>query len=547
MNPKKQKEKDRRRARKLVEEAWDAVNDGNLDLAEKIIRRATAAQQDNPVLWNDQGVILALRGKEAESADAFRAVISLAPTFAEPYARLAALRVRQGFTAEAVALQREAVRHAPDHAVYAEQLAAYRSLADSQNPRPVPVPTPPPPESGVAPPADPVGDWPRRLGEYDWERLDERLTRDGCVVLERLVDAASCEELCGMFDRDDLFAKTVAMDRPEFGQGTYRYFRSPIPAIVDQLRRAVYPHAARVANGWERLLGEPERFPPEWDAFREVCRGAGQSTPTPILLKYGPGGFNARTATCGSVYFPSDGRRAEPACRPGRTGVVGSGRRVPACRRAGAEEVAPPRVAARSGRRGAVLHARSSGEGRRGVRPAAGEARRGPHHGGHAVRTRRPVPRVPVIAPSRGKGTRGCVAFSPLHPTAAWHRTTSNLARLREPSARSTLPLLGRPNAARLPTPQVPARESPCHTNLPTTSPLRVRAGCPAEAHNLRPESSTLSARTPLSPLAACSGFPRNGRRQKHQGFRGLSAAAELKRPRSRAVNRRGRIEGRSF
>src|SRR5688572_31701703 len=110
MNPKKQKEKDRRRARKLAEDAWDAVNDGNLDLAEKIVRRAVAAQQDNPVLWVDQGVILGLRQNEAEAADAFRAAISLAPTFAEPYARLAALRVRQGFTAEAGALQDHAVR-----------------------------------------------------------------------------------------------------------------------------------------------------------------------------------------------------------------------------------------------------------------------------------------------------------------------------------------------------------------------------------------------------------------------------------------------------
>src|SRR6478609_3864189 len=134
MNPKKQKAKDRRRARKLVEQAWEAVDAGNLDLAEKIVRRAVAAQVDNPVLWVDQGTILGLRGKEAESSDAFRAAISLAPAFAEPYARLAALRVRQGFTAEAVALQTEAVRHAPDDAGNAERLAAYQSLADSENP-----------------------------------------------------------------------------------------------------------------------------------------------------------------------------------------------------------------------------------------------------------------------------------------------------------------------------------------------------------------------------------------------------------------------------
>src|SRR4051794_10670113 len=170
MNPKKQKEKDRRRARKLAEDAWDAVNAGNPDLAEKIIRRAVAAQQDNPVLWNDQGVILGLRQKEAEAADAFRAAISLAPTFAEPYARLAALRIRQGFTTEAVSLQAQAVRHVPDNPGYAEQLSAYQSLADSERPTVVPAPARPAPDSGKLP-VPSSGDWPQRLAAFDWEKL----------------------------------------------------------------------------------------------------------------------------------------------------------------------------------------------------------------------------------------------------------------------------------------------------------------------------------------------------------------------------------------
>lgn len=113
MNPKKQKRKDRRRARKLAEEAWEAADAGNLDLAEKIIRRAVAAQADNPVLWSDEGVLFGLRQKDEEAAEAFRTALTLAPTFAEPYAHLAALRIRQGFVQEAVALQTQAVKHTP--------------------------------------------------------------------------------------------------------------------------------------------------------------------------------------------------------------------------------------------------------------------------------------------------------------------------------------------------------------------------------------------------------------------------------------------------
>src|SRR4029077_8376732 len=113
MNPKKQKAKDRRRARVLAEQAWEAANHGNFDLAEKIIRRAVSTQEDNPVLWNDQGVILGLRHKESEAAKSFAAALSLAPTFADPYAYLATLRLRQGRVPEALGLQTQAVKYAP--------------------------------------------------------------------------------------------------------------------------------------------------------------------------------------------------------------------------------------------------------------------------------------------------------------------------------------------------------------------------------------------------------------------------------------------------
>ena len=210
MNPKKLKDKDRRRARKLADEAWQAVEAGNLDLAEKVVRRAVAARPDNPVLWDDQGRILGLRRKEAEAAEAFRTALTLAPTFADPFAHLAALRARQGFTAEAVALQAQAVRLAPDNPTYAERLDAYTSLAAPAEPPP----TVPPPE-----PADGPNEWVERVAGLDWPALADRLTRDGCVRILQLVDPATCEHLRGLYDRDELFAKTVVMDRPAFGLG----------------------------------------------------------------------------------------------------------------------------------------------------------------------------------------------------------------------------------------------------------------------------------------------------------------------------------------
>jgi hypothetical protein len=303
MTAKRQKEKDRRRARKLAEEAWAAANAGNLDLALKIIRRAVSALPESPVLWNDQGALLERAGRTREAEKSFLAALSLAHDYAEPYAHLAALRVAQGRLVDAVVFQEQAVRFAPESAAQAERLAAYRALKGEPGEE-----LPPPPPALPALAADDalvLDEWARRLADLDWHALGKRLTREGCLLLAGLVDATECARLRGWFDQDELFAKTVVMDREDFGRGTYRYFRAPLPPLVDGLRRAVYPHAARVANAWQELLGAEERYPDDWEGFRDVCRAAGQSAPTPILLRYEAGGFNALHRDLrGRVYFP---------------------------------------------------------------------------------------------------------------------------------------------------------------------------------------------------------------------------------------------------
>jgi len=312
MSAKKQKEKERRRARKLADEAWQAAEVGNLDLAEKLIRRAVLTQVDNARLWNDQGLILLLRANEGEADRAFRYAIRLARDFAEPYHHLADLRARQDRLDDAVALEADAVRLAPQSTEYAERLEAFRAAAEQQRRETLAKlpwaneakPAPPPPGDPAAITAAAAA-WAERLGRFAWDRLDDRLTREGCAVLSELLDPATCAQIRSWFDDDSLFERTVVMDRPDFGAGVYRYFRGPVPPAVDGLRRATYPHAARVANAWQRLLGEPEKYPPDWEAFRDECHRAGQTRPAPLLLKYGPGGFNALHRDLrGRVFFP---------------------------------------------------------------------------------------------------------------------------------------------------------------------------------------------------------------------------------------------------
>jgi hypothetical protein len=139
----------------------------------------------------------------------------------------------------------------------------------------------------------------------DWADLESLLTGQGYAMIQRLLEPCRCAELRCLADESALFAKTVVMNKSRFGQGVYRYFRAPLPPLVDAIRRIVYPHAAAVANQWQRLLGESELYPTAWEDFRVRCAQAGQTTPTALLLSYEAGGFNALHRDIrGEVFFP---------------------------------------------------------------------------------------------------------------------------------------------------------------------------------------------------------------------------------------------------
>jgi hypothetical protein len=47
-----------------------------------------------------------------------------------------------------------------------------------------------------------------------------------------------------------------------------------------------------VANAWNERLGIGDRYPARLDDFLDRCHAAGQTRPTPLILRYGPGDYN---------------------------------------------------------------------------------------------------------------------------------------------------------------------------------------------------------------------------------------------------------------
>jgi hypothetical protein len=132
----------------------------------------------------------------------------------------------------------------------------------------------------------------RVISAVDWPAVAAHLDSRGCAVLPRLLSAASCRELAGLYADAGRFRSRVVMSRHGFGRGEYQYFTYPLPPLIAGLRTELYPHLAPIANEWSRRLGADQRYPATLAAFLERCHAAGQLKPTPLLLQYGPEDYN---------------------------------------------------------------------------------------------------------------------------------------------------------------------------------------------------------------------------------------------------------------
>lgn len=107
-----------------------------------------------------------------------------------------------------------------------------------------------------------------------------------------------------MYVRPELFRSHIDMARFRFGKGEYQYFTYPLPPLIEDLRRQIYPHLAPVANQWSDRLGT-DAFPPTLDELTELCGQQGQTRPTPLLLRYTAGDFNClHQDIYGDIAFP---------------------------------------------------------------------------------------------------------------------------------------------------------------------------------------------------------------------------------------------------
>ncbi|MFG1682413.1 2OG-Fe(II) oxygenase [Nonomuraea sp. NPDC049269] len=141
--------------------------------------------------------------------------------------------------------------------------------------------------------------------QADWTALAEEVNAYGCALTPPVLSPADCKEIAALYGEAGRFRSTIDMERYRFGRGQYRYFREPFPPLVAELRAAFYPHLLPIARDWAARLGQPAPWPDSFDEWLDMCHEAGQTKPTPILLRYQEGDWNAlHRDLYGDLVFP---------------------------------------------------------------------------------------------------------------------------------------------------------------------------------------------------------------------------------------------------
>jgi hypothetical protein len=144
-----------------------------------------------------------------------------------------------------------------------------------------------------------------RIAGIDWLRIEAELDERGYGAIGPLLSSDECAELVSGYGDDTVYRSKVIMARHGFGQGEYKYYSYPLPGLIAELRADLYPRLSGIANRWYQAMKLEDQFPDDHQTYLAHCHRAGQSRPTPLQLKYGPGDYNClHRDLYGDAVFP---------------------------------------------------------------------------------------------------------------------------------------------------------------------------------------------------------------------------------------------------
>ena len=139
----------------------------------------------------------------------------------------------------------------------------------------------------------------------NWPSIQILLNAQGYALIPGFLFKEDSNALAGMYKDPTLYRNVINMQRYRFGKGEYKYFKYPLPSMIQTLREELYSPLAAIANGWMQQLSIETRFPMKHKDLLEQCKAHDQIRPTPLILNYQAGGYNTlHQDLYGEIYFP---------------------------------------------------------------------------------------------------------------------------------------------------------------------------------------------------------------------------------------------------
>jgi uncharacterized protein len=144
-----------------------------------------------------------------------------------------------------------------------------------------------------------------KIADVNWQTVTGEMNEKGYALVSRFLLGQSCDELTSKYTSSDLYRKTITMERHRFGLGEYKYFKYPLPDLIQNIRTAIYPKLAPIANAWMKMLNIERHFPDTFDDLQRLCHDNSQTKPTVLILKYSKRGYNTlHQDLYGEIFFP---------------------------------------------------------------------------------------------------------------------------------------------------------------------------------------------------------------------------------------------------
>jgi uncharacterized protein len=139
----------------------------------------------------------------------------------------------------------------------------------------------------------------------DWNLVSEDLNGNGFAHLKNVLSPNECQELQTFYPDNQNFRSVINMQRYRFGRGEYKYFKYPLPLLLQEAREHFYSKLSPIANSWMQNLGVEIKYPESHEEFIQTCHSRNQLRPTPLILRYEAGDYNTlHQDLYGDVYFP---------------------------------------------------------------------------------------------------------------------------------------------------------------------------------------------------------------------------------------------------